>query len=262
MRTAPMLALAGLGLVSLSGCMMAGNYHTAKPLGKGISSFGLTFSANHYMFDYANVPNFTIPNLLPELTYHVGVTDDLDLGGRVSLGALGLEVDAKYRVFESGGLHLALAPAATFQTFVLLNGGGVRLPLVATIDLNETFGLTAAAFGTFTRYTMTEMGLDDADGLGSLGGNTMSYGVAFTPDIRGETFFFRPGIEWMRYQAKLGATVGGTTASTSFRPFNALSVSVHFGFIFGREKQQLDRIEQKVDDGFDKLNEKLDGRGG
>jgi hypothetical protein len=33
---------------------------------------------------------------------------------------------------------------------------------------------------------------------------------------------------------------------------------VHLGWVYGREKQQLDRIEKKVDDGFDRIERKLD----
>ena len=87
-----------------SGCLMAGNYHTAKTLEKGTSAFGMTFSATKYSFKYDSTttdPNtgqtttekksvdFALPNLLPELTYHIGVSDNMEAGGRVSLGSLG-----------------------------------------------------------------------------------------------------------------------------------------------------------------------------
>src|SRR6185436_17663229 len=107
---------------------------SAKTLGKGESQVGLTFSATRYDEVKTNSDNTTttesivLPELLPEITYHIGMTDDVEVGGRVALGALGLEGDVKYRFFKSDKLHLAIAPAVSYQAFIILQGVGFRLP--------------------------------------------------------------------------------------------------------------------------------------
>src|ERR1044072_9003404 len=123
------IVLGGLLAVLASGCLMAGNYHTARTLEKGTSSFGLTFSATKYSFDYETTDSagnpqketisFAIPNLLPELTYHIGISDNAEAGGRLALGSLGGEFDIKYRFLHNDKLHLAVAPAISYQAFIL-----------------------------------------------------------------------------------------------------------------------------------------------
>jgi hypothetical protein len=149
--------IAMAALVMSSGCLLAGNYHSARTLEKGTSSVGLNFSTTTYSLDEADgtTDRVTIPNLVPELTYHVGIEDDLEVGGRVALGALALEADVKYRFFQSPDetLHLAIAPAAFVQSFIIINGVGGRVPIVGTADLSDNISFTAAAFGSVTSYS-------------------------------------------------------------------------------------------------------------
>src|SRR5512140_508339 len=82
-------------LISGGGCLMSGNYHSAKTLGKGESQVGLTFSATRY--DHVSTDNSTnppttttesivLPELLPEITYHGGDTVVVTKNGGRRLG--------------------------------------------------------------------------------------------------------------------------------------------------------------------------------
>ncbi|HEX2685917.1 MAG TPA: hypothetical protein VHN14_04835, partial [Kofleriaceae bacterium] len=147
-------------LIGGGGCLMSGNYHSAKTLGKGESQVGLTFSTTRYEQVKTDSNGTTttdaivLPNIIPEITYHIGMTDDLEVGGRVSLGALGLEGDVKYRLFKSDKLHLAIAPAINYQAFIVLQGVGVRLPGILTYELADNLDFTAAVFGSTTHYSI------------------------------------------------------------------------------------------------------------
>ena len=146
-----------------SGCFMAGNYHSARTLEKGTGSVGLTFSVTRYTdvdvdetTGERTEESIVLPSWLPEFTYHIGVTDDVEVGGRVAPGSLGLEGDLKFRFLHTDMLHLAIAPSIGYQGAILYDATHLRLPLIATIDLAENFGVTGGAFAGTTRYRDAE----------------------------------------------------------------------------------------------------------
>lgn len=239
MKYARILALVGLAWLT-TGCLLAGNYHSAKTLPKGQSSVGMTFSATSYARNGED-GRITIPNILPEVTYSVALQDNLEIGGRVGVGSLALEGNVKYRFLQSPQLHMAIVPTVGAQSLILINGFMVKLPVVATVDLADNVAINLSGFGTTTSYSSA--GADDSDDdlavfSGSLGGFGGSIGLEFS----GATFAIRPGIEVTRYQLDFGDD------DDTFDGFNTINVMVHLSFIRGREKQQLDRIEQKLDD--------------
>lgn len=223
----------------LNGCLMAGNYHSAKTLEPGESSFGMTFSLNQLS---VSDEEYTIPNVIPEFAFHVGVAENWEVGGRVALGSLGIEMDTKYRFFQKGGLHLALAPAVAYQAILTIRGVSARIPVILSYDFTDNFGFNAAALGGFTSFD-TDEDSDDPDDeyVGYFNGQTFSYGISLGPEIRGTVFFVRPAVEIIRYETRLAEDEEGGD------PFTSVNALVHFGWVFGREKQQLDRIEQKLD---------------
>ncbi len=217
-----------------SGCITSGNYHSAKVLEPGESSFGVTASV--FSVGTPDGGRIALPNLIPEITYHVGVADNLEIGGRVALGSLALGLDAKYRFYQSDSLHLAVAPGLDYQAAFVVQGITAKLPVVATFDLSPNFGVNIAPIGTFTRYSET-----DAD-FGDLGGSLFGIGGALSFDIRGETFVLRPGVEYTRYTARIDSD-----SIDDFDAVDVFSFFIHGSFIRGREKQQLNRIENKLD---------------
>jgi hypothetical protein len=223
-------------LVSMtSGCLMAGNYHSAKTLEKGTGQMGLTFSSTRYQktdndgtTDYA-----AIPNVIPEITYHVGVSENVEVGGRAALGSLGGDLDVKYRFLRNDKLHLAVAPALSYQSAVLVEAIGFRLPVIATYELADSVDFNAAAFLTQTNFRSASSEFKSFDG------NLTSTGAAIGLDIHGETLHIRPAVEFTQYVADLNGE--------QFDPFNTVNILVHVAWTTGREKKQLDRIERKID---------------
>ena len=242
MRYLALLALAGSG-----GCMMAGNYHSAKTLNKGESQFGLTFSGTQYSKTVTDssgnktLEAVFLPNILPEITYHIGMAENLEVGGRVSLGALGMEGDVKYRFFRGDKLHLAIAPAIGGQAFVVVQAAYLRLPLIMTYELADNFDFTAAVYGASAHYSPVTDSSGNSD-FGEFNGTLLSSGAAIGLDLHGETFSIRPAVEFTRYLYNFSA--GGSSASDGF---NTVNVLVHLAWTGGKEKQQLNRIEEKID---------------
>jgi hypothetical protein len=228
------------------GCMMAGNYHSAKTLNKGESQFGLTFSGTQYektsTDSMGNVTRdaIVLPNVIPEITYHVGMAENVEVGGRVSIGALGMEGDVKYRFLHDDKLHMAIAPALGAQAFVLIQGVYVRLPVILTYELADNVDFTVAAFGASEKFSPADSSSSDA---GEFNGTFVSSGGAVGFDLHGETFSIRPAVEFTRYLYNFS-----TTSGSSSDGFNTVNVLVHLAWTGGKEKQQLDRIEHKLDE--------------
>jgi hypothetical protein len=227
--------------------MMSGNYHTAKTLEKGESQVGLTFSGTQYSKTVTDssgnktLEAVFLPNILPEITYHIGMADNLEAGGRVSLGALGMEGDVKYRFVHDDKLHLAIAPAIGGQAFIVIKAAYVRVPLILTYELADNFDFTAAVFGSTAHYSPVLDSSGNSD-FGEFNGTLVSSGGAIGFDLHGETFSIRPAVEFTRYLYNFSAN--GSSASDGF---NTVNVLVHLAWTGGKEKKQLDRIEQKID---------------
>jgi hypothetical protein len=213
---------------------MAGNYHSARTLSRGESQFGITFSATRYNTEQddgsgnTTVDSIVLPNVIPELVYHIGVAEDVEVGGRASFGALGLEGDLKYRFFKNDKLHLAIAPAISYQAFLVLQGIGGRLPGILTYQLAANLDVTAAVFGATTRYSLP--GDDSDNDFATFRGTLVSTGGAIGFDLRGQTFSIRPALEFTRYVANLSS--GSDSGSEGF---NTVNVLVHLSWIGGRE---------------------------
>jgi hypothetical protein len=228
--------------IATTGCMMTGSYHSARILEPGTSNFGLTFGVNEFQVDSTSV---FFPNLIPELTFHTGIAENMEVGGRVALGSLGIEGDFKYRFLHKGSLHLAMVPAIGYQGLLIMKGVTFSLPMVATVELAKRFSITAAGFGRYAHYSSSSGDKSVDSALTAIVGDAIMYGGSFGPEVSGETFFFRPTIEFARIEPAAGG---------DWKGWNRLSVAVHLGWILGREKQQLDRIEKKLD----KIDNKLD----
>ncbi len=249
LRTLLGLSLLGLAVLS-SGCLMAGNYQSARTLEKGTSATGLTFSFTRYTFTdhytdsmgvaHSDPVSFSLPNLIPEVTYHIGMTNDVTVGGRVALGSGGIEGDVLYRFFHNDKLHLAIDPAIGGEALFLIEGETFRMPVILTYDLSDNLSVNLSAFGAITHYkaingTSTSSSKSDAF-LGSLASTGGSVGF----ELRGEVLAIRPSLEFTRYVANFND-------GSSFDGFNTVNVMVHIAWIGGREKKQLNRMERKLD---------------
>ncbi len=222
------------GLIS-AGCMPVSNYHSAKTLGKGESSWGVTFSSTTWtaVDETGESDAITIPGVIPEFTYHIGLTDDLEVGGRVAPGFLYGEVDLKYRFLRSDKLHLAVAPALG-QFSALVKVSSIRLPAILTYDINDMLSFNAAVHGSAWVVSDPESDYDSPFGNDEFLETT---GVSVGLEIHGKTAFFRPSLEYTT----------AIFADDNDARFNLAAVVLHFGFIRGRELKKLEEMDEKLD---------------
>lgn len=252
-----LLVTAGLfATLALPGCLASGVYRTARTLEKGEGDLNLTFSAfqvggGETTTTDANGnkvttqdPSITIPNIIPEVAYHIGVTDDLELGGRAALGSMLMEVDAKYRFLRTGDLHMAIAPALGFRALGPIEGVSGALPVIATFDLSDSFSLNLAPYVGYTSLSSTDKELS------GISGSFLSVGSSIGVQLRGRTFHFMPSVDYSQTMMDLSNSQSSESTSQRFIIF-----SLTMGWVSGRELKKLDRIEDKLD----RMDKKLDG---
>jgi hypothetical protein len=175
----------------LIACQSPALVRTARTLPEGGSDISLSLnltrvSLREDVIGGAPLPlsEFNLPNPIPDVSYDYGVTDDLELGARLSLGSGLIEARTKLRFIEAakGTLHLALAPAAGYRVLALVNGPVLTLPLIVTYDLSPGMSLSGGPVVSFASYSVPES--FDAGDL-DLGGDTLyaggGLGIEFRP---------------------------------------------------------------------------------
>jgi hypothetical protein len=229
--------------LSAGGCAMTGAYQNARILEKGTSNLGLGFALHRISIDSTSV---VLPAILPEISYHLGVSRNWEVGGRVALGSLGIGADCKYRFLHGDRLDLAVAPSLTYQGVFFMSGLTAGVPFLGTLDFSERHSLNFALFGSYSHVSSTDQDMEDA--LKEVGGEVGTWGIALGPEIRGESFFMRPWVEFARSYPL-------TESENRWPPYNRLSVTAQIGWIMGQKNRQLNQIEQKLDKALEKKAE-------
>jgi hypothetical protein len=238
---------AGVAILAAgTGCLMAGNYQSARTLPKGQSSFGLNVSVTDVTAKWIdttqNPPqpgsvNFKWPDFVPEFAYHLGMTDNLEVGGRIAPAAFGVTGDVKWRFLHSGNLHLAIDPEIGYQDLIWQYGEG-RLIGIATLDVADNFSLNAAVIGGVLHSSSGSKSLSSAfTGSDTIGQTGVQLGV----ELRGSTFEIRPAFEWDHYEVDLGDHTNQPSYLTSLNTFNVI---IAMNWISGQELQKLNEIQQ------------------
>jgi hypothetical protein len=214
-RRTIILARGLLLLLAAVACQSPAILRTARTLPEGTSDFSLSLNLTHLSartqaaettagaVERAAVDHFNYPNPIPEVLYSHGVSDGVELGGRVGLGSGLFELNSKFRFLHTaqGRLHAALAPALGYRVLGLVNGPVVTLPLLITYELSPRVALSGGALGSFASYSVASgLGGDQAD----LGGDTLYVGGAAGLELRAGRFHLFPAVELQRSVSRTG----------------------------------------------------------
>lgn len=214
----------------LFACQSPALVRTARTLPEGGNDLSLSVNVTRValpdvIVDGRRVPlqDVTLPNPLPELLYAHGLSDDVELGARLSLGAGLIEAQAKLRFVEAaqGTLHLALAPAAGYRVLALVNGPVLTLPLLVTYDFGPELSVTGGALLSYSSYTMPETFRfdDDVD----LSGQTVYAGGGLGVQVRAGGLHVMPAVELQRSVSRRGT-------ATELPPIDVVILGVTFGW--------------------------------
>jgi len=238
-------------------CAMVANIHSAKTLDPGVSSVSLSVDGAGVMYSFSDslqkaVPGeylepMVIPNatLLPNVNFKMGVKENYELGVLVVPQLLGLEASVKYRFLKSGQNHFAVAP---FSSFYLLKNYSAGAHGIYTFEASDAFLLNMSAFSSFTYQDNTEVLSEEV----FTSNQFLAFGGVFAPQICGESVFFIPAFEYNIFIP--------LKENNTLMHIQTYRVSLSFGWYIGKVKQQLNRIENKID-AMDRKIDKNNGNG-
>jgi hypothetical protein len=201
-----------LALFAVAGCQSPALLRTARTLPAGGNDLSLSFNLSHvsaHVVDDANtlaraVPtSFNYPNPVPDILYSHGMSDDVELGARVSLGSGLFELDAKVRYLETAQnrLHAALAPALGYRVLGIVNGPVVTLPALITYDVSPWWSLSGGVLASYASYDVARgLSSDEAN----LSGNTWYLGGGAGVELRGGRFHVMPAVELQHSVSRSG----------------------------------------------------------
>ena len=148
--------------------------------------------------------DFTYANFVPELLLNYGVSDDFEMGGKLSLGSGMIEANLKYRFVHAadGALHIAAAPAVGYRSLGLVSGPLFTLPLLVTYDVSGGVSLSGGPLVAYAAYDVPgDFDANEAD----IGGNTVYAGGGIGIEFRtAKGFHVMPGLELQRSLSRSG----------------------------------------------------------
>jgi hypothetical protein len=199
----------------LGGCPTAGVYRTARTLNQGQVDIGILASGTHIESPGVTVTNSgvtrTTPSvshsflsLPPEMNAHYGIRDSVEIGGRLALSALLVEVDLKLRIASSRNAttHLAIAPAVGYElpcggcleptNLLAMEGPRATLPIIFTQDMGHILEINMAGYGGYRRVPIISSAV-----------NILVAGASVGLEFRGTHSYFMPLIDFSRTIAKV-----------------------------------------------------------
>ncbi len=148
--------------------------------------------------------DFNLPNPIPDVLYDHGVTDDVELGGRLSLGSGMMELHSKLRFVEAANstFHMAVAPAIGYRVLALVNGPVFTLPVIVTYDLSPGMSISGGPVASYASYSVPDsLDVGDLD----LSGDTLYAGGGLGIEFRSALgIHVMPAVEAQRSLSRRG----------------------------------------------------------
>jgi hypothetical protein len=200
------------GFVILAGCQSPALVHTARTLPRGATDLSLSLNLTRASIGEVNasgvaipVRDFNLPNPVPEVMLDHGITDDVELGLRLSLGSGLIEAHGVMRFIEAANstLHVAVAPSAGYRVLGLVYGPVFTLPLLVTYDLTPTMSLNVGPLVSFAAYSVPRS-LRFGDAL-DISGDTLYAGGGVGLELRpAGGIHLMPSVEVQRSVSRRG----------------------------------------------------------
>jgi len=179
-----------------------------------------------------------LPNLLPEVGFGIGLTDDFTLGGRAALASMYFELNGKYRFLDADKLQMAAGLQLGGRTFLGLQGSNITVPLWVSYDVSRKVTFTFSPYIQYSNISTIDGGSEQD--LDSISGESLYAGGSLSILFKGRSLHFGPTFE---YQHSMKTFREGDSMDTP----DFMMVGLVLGFPMGEELESLDRIEEKLD---------------
>jgi hypothetical protein len=222
-----------------TGCFATKMAQTADPLGEGNSEFAISFNTSQIANLGESGAAVTLPNLIPNVHYGVGVSDTIDLYGNVNIAGWYTELGVKYVPIQTENGSLAIAPLLGISPMGIFASARLALPVLYTHKLKSNLSLTVMGEGLYRKRFNSSSGgwASDFEGLY---GDTLGVGGGIGLDIRGRALSIRPALSYTYFTAAFDG-------SEDSLDFGIGQFGLTFVRVGGRTEAQLDRIEEKLD---------------
>jgi len=233
-----LVAVAGFA----TGCFATKMAQTAEPLGDGNNELALSFNTSQFanLTEGGNGASATLPNLIPNFHWGVGIGDDMDLYGSVNFVGWYTELGLKYVPLQTENGNLAVAPLVGLSPLGALASLRLAVPVLYTHKLNNKTSLTVMGEGVYRRRGNASSGDWSDDAVDAFSGDTLGVGGGIGLEVKGRAFFVRPSLNYTYYTASF-------TGADDPLDIGIGQLGFTFGRVGGKVEAQLDRIEEKLD---------------
>ena len=244
----------------LGGCIGAGQYRSARTLEAGEMDLGVNLAAAQVFragvkWDDGTpdgkergASQQTVVSGM-ELHAHRGLHEGVEAGLRLVPGALGAEIDAKWRFYKTERLHVAAVAAVGRSWADEVAGWRALAQALVTWDLTETTpgeatwavtgGLTAGRRGVAVPLLKENQDPTKHDDLRlTVGGDGGVLGAGLGIERRTDDWYLQPTIEVTRFGGDIGNVHYGITT---------VQLTVSGGWTFGKELAAFKKTQERLD---------------
>ena len=231
-------ALLSVGLLG-TGCFATKMAQTAELLGEGNSETAISFNASQ-LANLGEASWATVPNLIPNVHYGIGLNDKMDFFGNFNAASTFLQSGVKFSVAKTESGTLSLLPSLGWAPLFFYSGIRFSLPAMYTHRVSPTFAVTLLGSAS---YQINSAGSSDSFEVIGVDpqGNEFGLGGGIGVEIKGRALYVRPSVSYTQFQTAFPQEGESTSWGLAQLTFTV-------GRTGGNTEAQLDRIEQKLDD--------------
>ena len=222
-----------------TGCFATKMAQTAEPLGAGNSEIAVSWNTSQIANLGEDGGAVTLPNLIPNAHFGIGVADNVDLYTNVNFTGWYTEIGVKYVPIQTENGSLAIAPLAGISPMGVLASTRLALPVMYTHKISPNLSLTVMGEGLYRKRGNSSVG-DWAEDFEGLYGDTLGVGGGIGLDIQGRALSIRPALSYTYFTAAFDG-------ANDPIDFGIGQFGLTFVRVGGRTEAQLDRIEEKLD---------------
>ena len=220
-----------IGAFLFTGCATFGSVQRANTMGKGGIQVGIEPGAKAFVGDGAiGIPDMTV-------SVRGGVSDRLDIGGRIGTNLWDLHMKYQFSDPEGTGPVVSLAPALSLYPWLVTAGDGGGGGFVGILNVPVLIGIPVGEHQFVFGPRLVNYFITAGENIGGSVGaaNIVFAGSSFAFAARaGQNFSVIPELTVV-YPVVGGVSANGEVSGASLIGSNVLMMEFKLGFVIGRQ---------------------------